>query len=130
MGRIIFNALTVLSLVLCTVTFAIGYGLHTLHGCPVPGEIYYFYSWELGSQHQWFFGRTASGILLSVLAASSVLPLIWLFRLIIDRATAYHRRMRAERAFRRLRCARCGYDLRATPDRCPECGTIPVKAIA
>ncbi|HTW95258.1 MAG TPA: hypothetical protein VMD30_10715 [Tepidisphaeraceae bacterium] len=54
-------------------------------------------------------------------AASMLLPIA---RLLV----AYRRRQRARRIVGT--CIHCGYDLRATPNRCPECGTLVSRAPA
>jgi hypothetical protein len=48
----------------------------------------------------------------NVFAPFCVLPIVW--------GAMRYRRHRIVKAGR---CLTCGYDLRATPDRCPECGT-------
>jgi hypothetical protein len=55
-------------------------------------------------------------------AATLALPFAWL-------GSRLTRVLRARWLRNRRRCRRCGYDLRASPDRCPECGTRAVKAV-
>jgi hypothetical protein len=50
----------------------------------------------------------------AIIAASSILPTLWITK-----------RFRKNRCLKKGYCPSCGYDLRATPDRCPECGAIP-----
>ncbi len=55
------------------------------------------------------------------------LPLYFLFIPAIWQMIGYGLRRRRNR-FRVGVCPRCGYDLRASPDRCPECGEVPESA--
>jgi hypothetical protein len=54
------------------------------------------------------------GVLAPVFAACPAIQVITVLR-----------RQRVRRRREAGQCAACGYDLRATPGRCPECGTVP-----
>ena len=58
------------------------------------------------------YSRRLRAPLWPICLASAVLPLLWLRHRLLHRFPAGH-------------CASCGYDLRETPQRCPECGAVP-----
>jgi hypothetical protein len=55
-----------------------------------------------------------------VTAMAMLFPAGFLWRALVRRRASLRRKNN--------RCARCGYDLRATPQRCPECGTAAAVA--
>jgi hypothetical protein len=57
----------------------------------------------------------------SIAAAAAALPLGWI-------TTRLRSRVRGRRRKRLGLCPACGYDLRASPERCPECGTTYPRA--
>src|SRR5258706_2086792 len=55
------------------------------------------------------------------IAITAALPAIWLAAFLVRFLSRLRRKSPGL-------CPICSYDLRATPNRCPECGTIPAKA--
>ena len=81
----------------------------------VPGFSYQHYIGLFARTEELFHLRIRYWFLLAV---GSILPMCSWFCTVILRKT---------RKPKIGMCATCGYDLRATPERCPECGTISAK---
>jgi len=75
-------------------------------------------SWQVSKQGEYAIHR---GVLIVhcwlPFVLTAVCPTLW----------PILRRARKRKLARSGFCVRCGYDLRATPEKCPECGTVPAK---
>jgi hypothetical protein len=131
--RIIFNSLTALSLLLCVVCLGVAFGGESF---PIAVSIgqrsprspftrQYTYGGlivtEAGQDHVGsIYTKLNSPVFAGLGILAAIPPLIWGWN-------AKRSPLRARRLESKL-CPICNYDLRATPDRCPECGEIPAKA--
>jgi len=82
------------------------------------------FSWnEVDNESSWPSYRLAGLAYVDGSGRMVVVPHLWLVALFAALPlTRLVRRRRTARATRKAVCRVCGYDLRATPERCPECG--------
>jgi hypothetical protein len=104
-----FSAMAIASLAGHVAAWVLLYHLHFRCAAPHAGK-YLFLGLRLS--HIGF--DVISYALFGALATSTLLPVAWLVR--VPRGL-WHRR-------RTGLCVACGYDLRATPGRCPECWSV------
>ena len=116
MRRCLFNLATVVLVVafLALVSFFLGKGIGSDENGN-PNGLYWF-----GRRADWLWWLSAGRVPtinvdleLFLMLMSLVVPVAWL----IDRFS-----LRWSRGY--ALCQACGYDLRATPERCPECGAL------
>src|SRR5690606_32068140 len=129
-GRL-FNFVAYLSFLLCVLTTALWvrscYATDRFSHGTATGHAH-FISNQNGWVEFYFDGPQDLKVLAShgsVILGTALLPVIRVAAIVITKVIT---NLHAQRRQCDGRCRCCGYDLRATPDRCPECGTVPEPA--
>lgn len=126
MRRRPFAILSALLLLLCAAAITISLSTDMLESRMRFSSTGHPLGFENGAKFWGRFYPKGTWAYYTVAAADHLAPFAILFILAWTAKTAsglYRRRALS----RRGHCPHCGYDLRATPERCPECGAVPKK---